>query len=370
MNNKDFCVLPFIHTVENPFNSSIHKSNSLICCRISHDTTEHNIDSDTINLSPTWKKIQDSFLSGEKPIECNHCWRDENNNTESYRQSMLKEFHEIIQTNEYMDKNLRYLELMFGNTCNLSCRSCSSVFSSKWNDVDQYLISNNIYPIRTENLTFTKWQDRDLSHLIKLKIMGGEPLYQKSALDLLDHLSNIGVMKNISLQFSTNGTLFLSDRWLELILESKKTQIVVSVDAIGQLNDYIRSGSSWDIVESNLIKFKNLETIYNNISVSTNTVVTAMNVNVLNSITDYCNKLQLNNYQDITSYPDYLDVGNLPDLIKSRINTSDRVKKHMTNSIGSDSVFQKLKLILTLMDQYHNMNLEDYNPEMYNLIYN
>ena len=229
--NKDtFCVLPFIHTVLNPYDSAKHKISALPCCRYSHSGTEHFESTDPINKSPVWINLQNQLLNNEKPKECGHCWRDEAHNITSYRQHMLNNFSEVIDNDSYKEKKLLFLELMFGNTCNLACRTCSSTFSSKWADIDRYMAVNGLeISNKTANIKFSNWKELDLSHLINLKIMGGEPFYQKGALELLEHLSNIGVLKNIMLSIPTNCTIQLNERWKELLLEAKHVYIYLSV---------------------------------------------------------------------------------------------------------------------------------------------
>ena len=54
--NKDtFCVLPFVHAVLNPYDSTKHKTNALPCCRYTHSATEYYESVDPINK---WRKAR------------------------------------------------------------------------------------------------------------------------------------------------------------------------------------------------------------------------------------------------------------------------------------------------------------------------
>ena len=60
---------------------------------------------------------------------------------------------------------------------------------------------------------------------------------------------------DVNLSFNTNGTK-LSDSTLALLEDRPNLKINISVDGIGDHNDYIRSGSSWRDIESNIKKLK------------------------------------------------------------------------------------------------------------------
>jgi sulfatase maturation enzyme AslB (radical SAM superfamily) len=375
--NKDtFCVLPFVHAVLNPYDSEKHKTNALPCCRYTHSATEHFESVDPINKSPTWIKLQEQFLNEEKPEGCSHCWRDEAHKVRSYRQLMLNDFTNEIKSDTFLEKKLLFLELMFGNTCNLACRSCGSSFSSKWVAIDKHLEKHDIKVSNsTPNIAFTNWRDLDLSHLTQLKIMGGEPFYQKGALELLEHLSDIGVLKNIYLSIPTNCTIMLNDRWKSLLLEARKVYIGLSIDAPGKLNDYIREGSDWETIERNIYSFHDFVKENNRkMHITFNTVVSVYNVNKLPEIERYFKKRFLwKHYTDIAYYPSYLDIALLPDRIKNNVietGAPQRIVTYIKSKEYSENDFNTLRKVTNAIDKYNDKHLKDYNPQMYDWIMN
>lgn len=375
--NKDtFCVLPFVHAVMNPYDSSKHKINAMPCCRYNHSGTEYFENVEPIKKSPTWIKLQEQFLKGERPEGCSHCWRDEAHKVRSYRQLMLNDFTKEMESDSFLEKKLLFLELMFGNTCNLACRSCSSSFSSKWVAVDKHMESKGIRASNsTPNIAFTNWKELDLSHLTQLKIMGGEPFYQKGALELLEHLSNIGVLKNIHLSIPTNCTIMITDRWKELLLEARKVHLGISIDAPGPLNEYIREGSEWEVVERNMYKFHDfIKENDRKMHITFNTVVSVYNVNKIPEIERYFKKRFLwKHYTDIAYYPSYLDTALLPDTIKNNIincGVPERIVTYLKSKEYSEKEFSTLKQVTEVIDKYNNKSLKDYNPQMYNWIMN
>ena len=374
--SNTFCVLPFIHTVLNPYNSVEHNVNALPCCRYSHTGSEKLENIDTINKSPTWIKLQEQFLNGEKPEGCEHCWRDESHKVPSYRQINLFDFRQTVQDKSFLEKKLRYLELVFGNTCNLACRSCSPTFSSRWVTINNHLLTEGI-PINnsTPNIEFSDWRKLDLLHLTQLKIMGGEPFYQKGALELLEYLSELNVLKNIHLSIPTNCTIALTDKWKKLLIEAKKVSISISIDAPGKLNDYLREGSTWEELEQNLYGFDSFVKQHKNKMIITfNTVLSAYNINKLPEIEKYFNKRFFwKQYSDIAYYPSYMDSALLPEHIKNVIisrGLPDRIATYLKSKNYSEDNFNQLKRMTEIMDKYHNKNLKDYNKEMYDWIMN
>lgn len=373
--SNTFCVLPFIHTVLNPYNSAEHKINALPCCRFSHAGAEKQEANDVINNSATWLKLQKQFLNGEKPEGCEHCWRDESHGVTSYRQINLLDFKNVIQNKSYLDKKLIFLELVFGNTCNLACRSCSPTFSSKWFPINKHLASEGVIMNSTPNIEFSDWKRLDLSYLTQLKIMGGEPFYQKGAIELLEYLSEIDVLKNIHLSIPTNCTIPLNDKWKRLLVEAKKVSISISIDAPGKLNDYLREGSVWEELEQNLYGFDSfVKDNKNKMIITFNTVLSAYNVNKLPEIEKYFNKRFFwKQYSDIAYYPSYMDAALLPEHIKDTVikrGMPDRISTYLKSKQYSEDNFKQLKTMTEIMDKYHNKNLKDYNKEMHDWIFN
>ena len=373
MQDRDsFCVLPFIHAVMNPYDSSNERASILPCCRYPHKYTEHQEDIDPINKSETFKTLQDAIDNGEKLENCNHCWRDENSGVQSYRQVCNNQYRGIINDGSYREKKLRYLELMFSNTCNLACRSCSSTYSSKWMAIDKYLDSQNLETMRVNNIAFPNWRNLDLTHLTTLKLMGGEPFYQKSALELLEYLESIDVLKNLTLSIPTNCTITPNETWIRLLSSAKIVHLHVSIDAYGQLNNYIREGSEWDTILNNLTEFR---IKLPNVAINVNTVVTAYNVNVLPVLNNFLrtNFKLISHYHDLAYYPSYLDIALLPNHIKDEILTRPlphKVKEYITSKEHSPAALEQLKVMTNAIDKYHNKSLMDYNKEMYDWIYN
>jgi sulfatase maturation enzyme AslB (radical SAM superfamily) len=362
-----FCVLPFIHSVYNPYDPDTTSCSILPCCR--YDATfeiEKNEVHNPIKNSEVFKTLQEELSNGIPSKACWRCWKDESIGHQSYRQGMNETFSEIIESGEYADKSLRFLEITPSNVCNLACLSCSSSFSSKWVLVDNFIASDS----KKKSIGFTDWRELDLSNLLQLKLMGGEPMFLKDNVELLKYLYNNNVLKNIDLTIITNLMNPLTEEWKNLFKECKGVDMYVSIDGIGSLNEYIRADSSWEKIEKNLfdvIDFAN--TI--DMRVSVNTVISIYNVNKSLEIEEYFKSLNIENSQDVTTYPVHIDCKQLPDEVK-KILIKNGVSKTVQDNLNTlserknsiaDFFYHTEKL-----DKYHKRSFQKYNPEMYKIL--
>ena len=88
------------------------------------------------------KDRREQMLKGNRPSECNYCWRVEAMGEEHISDRIIKsknetlltpEAHKIILENGWKhDYNPTYLEISFGNECNMRCAYCHPKASSAW----------------------------------------------------------------------------------------------------------------------------------------------------------------------------------------------------------------------------------------------
>lgn len=141
--------------------------------------------SDTISdpmHSNFMEKLRSDMLDGKKIYNCTRCYDNESTTGNSYR-TFLKGLY-----GEPRSVNLRYLEMDFGNLCNLKCRMCSSIHSSKW------ISDESSMGRRACNLARRQFKDinLDLDNLDCLKLTGGEPsLEQDQIREMLYHIKNL-----------------------------------------------------------------------------------------------------------------------------------------------------------------------------------
>lgn len=224
------------------------------------------------------KKIQmQKMLDGERPSECDYCWKVEDLGNISDRYLKSGEpwaFHlipKILET-KTQDINPSYLEVSFSNVCNFKCAYCSPEISSKWaEEIKQHgpyptswntgelkpMYSHNEYNPYVE--AFWKWWPELSKSLTNLRLTGGEPLLSKDVWDLLEKLEkdeNLNPELILGINTNLNVPKHLIDKLIGFINRIspriKYVQIFTSNEAIGAQAEYVRYGLNYNEWLSNL----------------------------------------------------------------------------------------------------------------------
>jgi hypothetical protein len=237
--------------------------------------------------------IRAKMLDGESVPMCSSCHYDESNNKVSGRHRQLlksainvdnfdKTFcsspHWPMFENTFANaENDNYQPVDFqidlGNTCNSACIMCSPTYSSKL--AAEYPKLINFEPtLFKQSQSFKNWADdpalvdkfvNELSAIPGIKyihFLGGETLYLKSFYDICNRLIELDLAKNISIGTTTNCTVYSEE--LEYIIRNfKHVHLGLSVEAIHNVNDYIRYPSNIKQVSTNIARFLQLRELYN-----------------------------------------------------------------------------------------------------------
>jgi MoaA/NifB/PqqE/SkfB family radical SAM enzyme len=246
------------------------------------------------------RKQQNTMLLGEKPQECNYCWKLEDQGITSDREHKSLAFKSFLEPRQYLDRNFDFkpkaLELAFQNTCNLACAYCSPSFSTEWiNDIKQHGsyrdiktdvkqhysrgIDNNI-PADPD--LFWKWFDSVAEELESIRITGGEPLLHEETF----HTFNKMIEKNPNVECVIHTNLCqkprVIDRFINAINKLPNVRINVSNESAGSVAEFIRDGMVYEEW------LRNVERLINETSamVSISTTITALSLISLNELYD------------------------------------------------------------------------------------
>jgi len=202
--------------------------------------------------------VRQQMLDGGKPAECNYCWRSKGlqdrviHSGKGYnlRNRNITGLHSIP----------KYLEVSFGNVCNLGCAYCGPSFSSVWQqDIEQHGSYPNEYnkyyvaPIPNNKNNpyidaFWDWWPELRVHLEQLRITGGEPLMSKHTYTVLQQAENIKITVNTNL--AVNRTLL--DKFITAAKRVKNLTISVSGESTGARAEYARLGLDYKLFLDNL----------------------------------------------------------------------------------------------------------------------
>ena len=122
--------------------------------------------------------------------------------------------------------------------------------------------------------------------ITNLKLVGGETLAIRQNYELMDKFIATGLSENITLEITTNATLTPTyNKWdiFDYIAHFKKCKMVVSIEAWGERNNYLRYPSKWEVIMENVEKFEECSDV---LFAST---VNCLNIGYLNEIPDRYN---------------------------------------------------------------------------------
>lgn len=289
-NSPTFCILPWIHV-----NGSVGGGYRPCCNSESYfDFKDDNNSIKQAFESSSMDEIRSYMQQGKEHPACEVCYARERNKGLSFRHTYtVDKFKEFVDPNA--DERIKYLDLRFDNTCNLSCRMCDPSSSNQLiNAIDWYRTNND--PLPEHWKSFTNYKQKDTTIISKqrkeyviellkdievLKVTGGEPFISKDFLEVLDNAIENGYAKNIRLLITTNGTKFVR-AVLERLKHFKGVDLNVSVDGTTNTYNYIRYPFTWDKWQERFEEFLDFATenkMYENeyFRVRTSTVVTAYN---------------------------------------------------------------------------------------------
>lgn len=246
---------------------------------------------------------------------------------------------------------IEYLKLkIYGNKCNLRCYMCSPISSSKvaadWKKHGEWNKPAIINPYQEVDPNFLyEGLDEVIPYLDMIELVGGEPLMFPELLDFMGWMIDRGYAENLTLRFITNGTI-VDPEIFSYFKDFKKVEMVVSVDAFGKKDDYIRDGSDWN-TKLQFIKYcrqtPNLRMSYSN-------TFTWMNIGHLPELYHFFKdefgvELGLNNP---VTYPEYFQAVHLPEdiaqlYLDTTFQSEFRNKESLTQILKTPGDPQKFK---------------------------
>ena len=329
MKSDTFCILPWMHLATNS------SGNLRVCCNstpgknliIKDNGSPYKLYKDDLLEawnSPVYKKIRQEFLNGEKPDMCERCFREEAVGIESARQFFNSKWKEDLQYEDAAPFNIKYIDLRLGNLCNLKCRMCNPFASNQW--IKEWsLINEALTTDEVSRLKKMGWPEYQktweniipLIHSVEeIYLTGGEPTIIKEQHKILDYCIENKIAKNIKLKYNTNLTNIpehLINKWKQF----KVVQLNCSIDAIGDLDRYIRYPSDWKTIEKNFTDLNNLD----NVNTEIHCTVQMYNILRIQELIEWVLLKKCKIYFNILNHPDWLNIRVLPvDLKKVVVN--------------------------------------------------
>lgn len=177
---------------------------------------------------------------------CNLCYNRTSN--ASSRKSIFNANFKL--TDKSKEDKLTFLDISFGNTCNLTCVMCSSQYSSKLRQLEEDF--NKSWKPIYDNYMLNKVQVdlilEQLNDLLMIEVKGGEPFASKECLYFLEKITNSH--PHIEIQITTNLTL-VNENVIQLLKLNPNIKLIVSLDGLHKVYEWIR-GIEFSVVEKKL----------------------------------------------------------------------------------------------------------------------
>ena len=335
--------------------------------------------------SKHYKHIRRQMDTGERVVGCEPCYDLEDLGIPSYRTNYIKdwlgwhrnadEIERIIEKsreNDYhVDEPPQYLDFRLGTMCNLRCRMCQSQNSSaiykELKDDDLYTQEERDFVVK-----HTHWNDFSdytqpwfdtpeflesveewLPNVNRLYFTGGEPTIIQRTYWILEKCVELDIAKDIDLVFNSNMTN-IQPRFLDLLAKFRDVLMCLSVDGYAQYNEYIRSGSTWSIVDKHIRDYAQSEVVGN---ILFSPVVQIYNILNITELLDYAEEITKFSGRRIdisflmNNYPKCLDIRNLPKHVRVEgqkrlrdwLNTSKYFKDDERNIATVEGIIKALE---------------------------
>ena len=359
---KNWCVNPY-YTL-----ASIKGRPNLPCC-VLNDTDKHNF---------SVESLRNDFDRGIKSEHCKACWTDEELGVTSKRQKDNRwiSWHSNKSLNQlYKERNNRTLlslQYKASNLCNLACKTCHSIDSTRWYAEDKHFGRYNKSAVDVNDHRLIL--DKDITTIRHLEILGGEPFLDSAHFNLLERLIDAG-NTDLHLIYTTNGQQMPSLRLSKLLSKFAKVQINLSIDGKDKVFDYMRYPGKWETLEEVLKQLQQT-----NWKISAYATLSNLNVFYFDELLEWIVKnFQLSdfNYQFVYE-PTEMAVNVMPVSMKEKIQ-----HKFLNHKLATflkpvlDTVMfpckvdliDKLKTTVKQQDTFRKQDPKDFVPEIVEYLY-
>lgn len=275
---ENFCMAPWTHTYLSP------QSERRLCCasREKHSFTHQYIDQKgesggeykPVSLDQHWngeflKSVRARMLRGEHVPECEVC-NDKVLNLHPYRDWFKHLFGHKMQealastdADGFTTMPPISFDYRLTNTCNFKCRMCGEQLSSAWEaekrqfkewspERDPWMVPETkscieSFQRETAEVEFTKAMRA--GQVEEIYWVGGEPLAWKFHWDSMRELAASGHSNKVYCRYNTNLSRIEdqgSHLFRDLLPHFKGYLICASIDGVGPIGEFIRTGLRFD----------------------------------------------------------------------------------------------------------------------------
>ena len=324
--SKTFCMFPWTHLNVTP------KGDIYPCC--SNNYTEPFGNTKETSLKEAFnntkmKALRLDMLNDRPNKICDFCYKHEEAGPHSFRnyskEHFANRFDETVTTTledgTVPEFKMHYFDIRFSNICNFKCRTCGSEFSSQWG-AEMRANHDPKHPIvihADEKGNLLRECLEQVEHIDLAYFAGGEPLITDEHYTMLEEMIRKG-RTDITLRYNTNASniKYKKHDILELWKHFKRIELSCSVDHYGERAEWLRSGTDWGKIESNLLTFRELDYV----SFQMNTVFSIFNYSTIGEFYQYLKDKNIIRAEDwyhslyLAVHPSYYSAKSLPKELK------------------------------------------------------
>ena len=302
-------------------------------------------------------KMRDLMQKGEKPSECDYCWKVESMGpnylsdrvfkSQQFTNEEMQKWHELPPDARIVPPTI---EVMFDRTCNFACSYCNANFSTEWaKDIKK----SGHYEGETRgmnafkhdgsiNNSFEKqdnpfikawweWWPELAEELRVLRITGGEPLMSDDVWKLFDKV----IQEERKFEVGVNTNLGAKKKLIDKLIEKShgmhRLTIFTSMEAVGNQAEYMRDKLDYEYWKNNV------ERIMEESNVKRLVVMMTINALCIFSVTDFLDQMiqWKQKYQrgmrtlgfsvNFLRFPAFMNVTVLPDNLREQIHQELKV---------------------------------------------
>lgn len=311
------------------------------------------------------KKMSGSDL----PNDCRNCEIQE----KSQGRSMRTAVNEQMDWHNFDADHPARWNVIFGNICNLACWTCSENSSSV---IETHKKKIGLIPTSrstTQDTFLQQWPTlRDtilISYqhhdVITITILGGEPLYNSTVIDFLQHLVENKLSIRTKLEFHTNATKI--NGTIKQILTSgfwKYVCIFLSLDATGKKAEWLRYGCDWSQIVSNI---SDLRAAADHCEVHCS--LSVLNIGDLPTLQEFCQQQDLPLKIHPISKPEFMSLqhwdGDVSDLVSTCMILNHRYADFI-DLIGLESHAGSKNMLRDYIKNFDSIRkpLKDFDPQL------
>ena len=211
LRSNHFCIRPFVH-------ACVWTDKRVVPCCINHSLVLGHTDQQKMSeiFSKDNEKLQEFrkqlLLGPDLPASCNRCSDLEKNiGAISYRMHSNRQYGRLLynldfdENYELKEEKISLWDVRFSNLCNLKCRTCDPINSSKIAE-ETKKTNPNIVTLREpfeDKSEFLEFFNNHLDHIEEIYFCGGEPLLLEDHYQLLDILLKNNKL-DLKLRYNSN----------------------------------------------------------------------------------------------------------------------------------------------------------------------